>query len=332
MFRVLVFSSTYIFIFAACSNDDVNPVRSSGDYVSNIDVCLPSNDLPDTLISDQVPDNRFNARIRLSPEVEARWDKSLNHLMGRALDKWESVILQRPTNDTPLTGVPLPGLMSFAEFEVSDEEYFGEYELEILFVYQHNGPFAAAGAIPWTEMGNGHHMPFSLFTVNQEFFDLIESGRLTEQHIYLVLLHEFGHALGFSDKTPDKNLYPHNNFVGGRFGRTCSWTGPNALTGWNQMLAPEVPFSSIPLQSDCGHWDPDDNNWRRIEDIMFPSLNQITDNISLVTVGYFDDIGFSVDYENADEVLVPNWGVRPAGKITDLPFNLECGIDLNTLY
>ena len=39
---------------------------------------------------------------------------------------------------------------------------------------------------------------------------------------------------------------------------------------------------------------------------MFPSLNQITDNISPVTVGYFDDIGFSVDYENADEVLASN--------------------------
>ena len=335
MFRAIVLSAITA-LLVGCS-DKGKPTKTDQEQyyledlhdseISQFDVCLPTGEStgPDSLVSDPIPDNRFNARVRMSKEFDARWNEKHNHLIGMALDKWESVILQRPTNNTPLSGQPLGAELSFAEFNIPDEEYFGEYELEILLTYKRSGPFAGSTSMAAPDIGNGFYLPFSYFVVNEQFFSSIEDETMNENLIYLVLLHEFGHALGFSGMS--REITEYNEEIGGRFGRTCGWTGPNSLLGWNRMIGADPLLSSVPLEIDCGHWDYDDSNWRKIHDIMFASMGNATANISPVTVGYFDDLGFAVDYSNADEVLAEHWGVRRSGKASTLPFEFKCDIN-----
>ena len=286
---------------------------------------------PDSLVSDPAPDNRFNIRVRMSKEFDRIWNPEHNHIIGAALDKWESIILERPTSDVPLSGETLPTEVSFAEFTMSDEEYFGEYELEILMVYLPNMPgwvgATSLGGADFFGLGNGKpYLPISFFAAGQQF--ATELKTMNERALYLVLLHEFGHALGFSGQT--RSWAEHNKEIGGRFGRSCGWSGPNSLFAWNSMLALDRPDDNVPLELDCGHWDFANPKWRRIHDVMFFSLGRSTAHVSPVTVGYFQDLGFAVNYENADEVMVDSWGARPAGKgLADLPKGFEFDCDIN---
>lgn len=297
-----------LFLIAAlgCSAPDL-PTAPAGKtaQMALADVCPV---FPDTLISDPIPDKPFNIRVRMSPEFDARWDRSKNHVIGRALDKWESVILERPTNDYPMSGLPLDRDFRWAEFSIPDEDYFGEFELEILMTYLWHIPLAASSALKW-EQGNGQFIPFSFLYVGNTFFDGIQDGRINDDILYLILLHEFGHALGFGYKDND-----FNNEVRERFGHSCRWVGLQSLTAWNLLLEREEPLHFVPLEPDCGHWDYRNPNWRTLKDVMFPNVGEITPTISPMTVGYFDDIGFAVDYEKADDPV--KVGVRLAGKRT----------------
>lgn len=324
-----------VFIVFGCGDKDKYHSRSSrsyGNYILSPSRPSPAgkiaHDLPDSLLSDIVPDGNFNIRVRMSKEFDQMWKRENNHILGRALDKWESVILERPTNDTPLSGQDLGRQINWAKFTEPDSVYFGGYELEILMDYDPNGlGFAGASALVIPN-GNGLYLPISSMTVGKQFFELIENGRLNDELLYQVLLHEFGHAIGFGSFA--SKIAPWEREIGGRFGRYCVWNGPNALRAWNNILGINPPtLSTIALEIDCGHWDYQDSNWKTVHDAMFYSMSNSTPHLSPVTIGYFQDLGFKVNYDNADVKKKLNWGVKPAGKA--LKFNLNIVCDGHTL-
>ena len=291
-----------ILLFIGCSDGFIAPTKQT----------FPSgkiaHDLPDSLISDIAPEGSFNIRIRMSDTFDDRWPREKNVILGKALDKWESVIVHRPTNDYPVSGMPLSEL-GWDGFDGPDSLYFGEYELEISFHYSPLSPgFASATAINVPDYGSGGFLPISGMIVGRQFFELLEDDTLNDSILYLVLLHEIGHAIGFGN---DQNVLARE--IRGRFGHSCIWTGANALKAWSDLLN-RNDHSFVPLEQDCGHWDYRDSGWKQINDVMFPSTNQYKPYISSVTVGYFDDLGFGVNYENAEDIMPSSWGVRPAGK------------------
>ena len=89
-----------------------------------------------------------------------------------------------------------------------------------------------------------------------------------------------------------------------------NFTGPNALSEYNQL----VPgATSVPMQtSTSSHWDETAFG----TEIMTPFYD-VNSVVSTLTVGAFEDIGYTVDYSKADVYTSPSGaGLFPPGAIS----------------
>lgn len=110
-----------------------------------------------------------------------------------------------------------------------------------------------------------------------------------------VIFHEMGHVLGFG------NLWQSDHLKA-----NAQYTGSHALAAY-RILANLTEATSIPIETDGGsgtagvHWD----------DLTFGSelMTGYTSNgvmpLSAMTIGAFEDLGYSVDYSKADSYSLP---------------------------
>lgn len=104
-----------------------------------------------------------------------------------------------------------------------------------------------------------------------------------------ILMHEFGHALGFPGSTKFRSYITGSSF-----------TGPNALREY-KVFKPSA--TSVPLDSASkAHWDETTFG----SELMTPMLNNGTQYLSRITVGAMQDAGYKVNYTKADKGYVPS--------------------------
>lgn len=103
------------------------------------------------------------------------------------------------------------------------------------------------------------------------------------------ILHEMGHVIGIGNLWDDKNVT--------KAAPNCDYVGPNAIREYKAISG--CPFA-VPIERDggaaCGHWD--DECLRN--ELMTGYFSAGTNPLSRITVGSLQDLGYQVDYSNAD--------------------------------
>jgi hypothetical protein len=122
-----------------------------------------------------------------------------------------------------------------------------------------------------------------------------------------VMTHEFGHALGFpqsngwrSNVIPDTDAPTH-------------FVGTNAVREYNTVFGASADSAGVPIEQDGGagtafaHWDDEVFGNELMTGFIDPGGNPL----SVITVGAFEDMGYTVDYAAAD-AYIPPAAVAPA--------------------
>lgn len=123
-----------------------------------------------------------------------------------------------------------------------------------------------------------------------------------------VMIHEFAHALGF----PDANGFQQYVSDDGSY-----FTGPNAVREYNSVFGAAADPQGVPFDTTGGggtayaHWNEEVFG----NELMTGFIEQGGNPLSVITVGAFDDMGYTVDYAAAD-AYAPPAAVAPAAAQT----------------
>lgn len=129
----------------------------------------------------------------------------------------------------------------------------------------------------------------------------IDSADRSRSDLYDIIVHEFGHTLGFV------------GWVINRMGLTNSsrtrFTGANATREYKNLFGYNV--SSVPLERNEGHWRESvfDN------ELMTPSIDS-NNRLSRVTVAALKDMGYRVNYSRADSYSRPGGSFKESRVMT----------------
>ena len=117
-----------------------------------------------------------------------------------------------------------------------------------------------------------------------------------------VIVHEMGHVLGFG------TIFDRVGLITGAGGPDPEFTGANAAREYGDLLGGEGPRpTSVPL-ANVGGPGTRDGHWREevfANELMTGFLDTGANPISRLTIGAFEDLGYTVDYAAADAYRLP---------------------------
>lgn len=117
-----------------------------------------------------------------------------------------------------------------------------------------------------------------------------------------VIVHEMGHVLGFG------TLFHRLGLIIGAGGADPEFTGENATREYADLLGAGGPRpGTVPL-ANVGGAGTRDGHWREevfANELMTGFLDDGANPISRMTIGAFEDLGYSVDYSRADLYRMP---------------------------
>jgi leishmanolysin len=116
-----------------------------------------------------------------------------------------------------------------------------------------------------------------------------------------VIVHEMAHVLGFG------TIFDRLGLVSGAGGEDPEFTGSSAVREYAALLGPGARPRSVPL-ANVGGPGTRDGHWREdvfANELMTGFLDSGPNPLSRVTIGAFEDLGYSVDYERADAYRLP---------------------------
>lgn len=133
----------------------------------------------------------------------------------------------------------------------------------------------------------------SAIGIHEDFF--VSNGFDTERWWKKTFHHELGHAFGLGASSGWDRYIEHPDI------RTALFTGPNAVRQYRLMVddprARGVPLERIKGQPSI-HWhDQSPMQWSLFTTYWLKRSNDSLPNISKVSLGAFDDIGWQVNYE-----------------------------------
>lgn len=141
---------------------------------------------------------------------------------------------------------------------------------------------------------------FPVYGVMQ--FDEVDLPRLSDNaDLEGVILHEMGHVLGFGTlwDLAEPPLLDPPECIGAVDPR---YVGANAVREWEEYGGTDA----VPVQEGetedgtaCGHWREQTTRHDLFNELMTGMLDASMD-LSRITIGAMDDLGYSVDYEAAD--------------------------------
>ena len=157
-------------------------------------------------------------------------------------------------------------------------------------------------------------IPVSAIFIPHYMLEDIEEGAYDPDAFYSDMVHEIGHILGFNEALQKKRLVS-------RSGSSWSYRGKNGVEAFKRITN---KTGAIPMV-DPGHFDGFNTKWSRYWDVMFQyfaGLNPRKGLISEVSVGVLDDLGYWVNYREADDTRMswrydprnPNWSGHHAAK------------------
>lgn len=118
-----------------------------------------------------------------------------------------------------------------------------------------------------------------------------------------VIVHEMGHVLGFG------TIFDRFGLIRGAGGADPQFTGENATREYGDLLGGSAaPPRSVPL-ANVGGVGTRDGHWREAvfaHELMTGILDAGPNPISRLTIGAFDDLGYTVDYAGADPYRLPS--------------------------
>ena len=117
-----------------------------------------------------------------------------------------------------------------------------------------------------------------------------------------VIVHEMGHVLGFG------TIFDRVGLISGAGGTDPQFTGRNAIREYAALLGPGARPRSVPL-ADVGGAGTRDGHWREslfANELMTGFLDPGANPLSRMTIGAFEDLGYSVDYTVADPYRMPS--------------------------
>ncbi len=116
-----------------------------------------------------------------------------------------------------------------------------------------------------------------------------------------VIVHEMGHVLGFG------TIFDRVDLILGAGGNDPQFIGANAAREYAALLGPGVRPRSVPL-ANVGGPGTRDGHWREAvfaNELMTGFLDTGANPISRLTIGAFEDLGYTVDYMAADAYRLP---------------------------
>lgn len=130
--------------------------------------------------------------------------------------------------------------------------------------------------------------------VGELVFDLDDMDYIRgKNRLYDLIVHEMGHIIGVS-----RNTFENKNLVT-TTGDRCDYIGVNANREYKKI----TNCNAVPMKLDgddffskCQHWD----DFCLGNEIMTGFLSGDTQPISTITIGALNDIGYNVNYNNAD--------------------------------
>ena len=173
-----------------------------------------------------------------------------------------------------------------------------------IYVYAVNEPesrFWARGGAQWVRWWGSWLPSVAILLFNEPKIDAIKRNN----SFYSTALHEMGHCLGFQDWfwTPERLdliRLPSKNYPG----TDAHFIGSNAIATFNRLGGLSYRGNKVPLENKVGGGSRD-NHWRH------PVFqNEVMDthggqHLSEITIAAFEDMGYEVDYSQADAYRIP---------------------------
>jgi len=262
-----------------------DPGRSSGaiarftGYDDNFGPLVRENRISNPAnFSGSQPKGQFTIDVTFGPGVP----QAAQQAMQVAIDKWEAIIVGDLSLVTdPATGQQIDDIIVTVQAGLlggSTTDGAG-------------GTLANAGPRAFRSATDANpHLPYKADVG-------IDTADISDPQMTAILVHELGHALGFPQVASILNLISGFDYV-----------GANALREY-QRFRPTATV--VPLETGGGsgttgaHWSEAEFD----NEIMTGFINSGVNPLSRVTIGAFEDLGYTVSYAAADSYTLPGSGV-----------------------
>jgi hypothetical protein len=277
---------------------DQNGRASAGDWTLGP---LPATNTLEARVADLAP-VRFNALGESPWDIDVRFIGNVTprqqQAVERAVDRWREVIVGELA-DIPLTAPAAECFPSQPALNETIDDLLIFFEVRAI-----DGPGEAVGQGGPCYIRNDNDLPvLGYFTLDAADVNTLVASNTIDD----VVLHEFGHIIGFG------TLWEHLNLVTGAGGPNPQFTGTNAVTEYHRLLNTEP---AVPVENTGGPGTRD-SHWRESEfgnELMTGFLNAPPNPMSSITIASLADLGYDVDLGAAGAAQL---GAR-AGAILDL--------------
>ena len=227
-------------------------------------------------IDDYVPPAQFTITFNFESDVP----QSVINAAAQAAERWTEVIVgDLPNIRSPIYG-EIDDILITVQMGLLDNDTDGDGN-------------TLAQARPLAFRTDSAGLPF-LAEVG------VDEADADRTDLTAIMTHEFGHALGFPESNGWRNNVDDQD-------TPAFFTGSNAVREYNTVFGSAANPSGVPIEQDGGagtayaHWD--DNTFGN--ELMTGFLDSGLNPLSVITIGAFDDMGYTVNYAAADPYTPP---------------------------
>jgi hypothetical protein len=267
-------------------------------------------------------------------------DNQTKAIIDQAIQKWESVIISTPNNiflnfsiNISLLSEGVLGGASMSKYYVIQSQTVEDYE------DPNNPGFINPNLYTNYFLGQVIGKEGNI-TLNSTYWEPYKTSLRDDglSNAYYVLLHELGHLIGIGPLWWLKNTRGYDTDT-----NTYFYMGSRAIQKYNESLVYTNPNGAtvdllfIPIEDNGGSGTalvhPEEGqesgvstNTRKLDGVLYPGLDEeimtgwIENDtqplpLSIISVGFCHDLGYTVNYTNADFYALPYDNEDPKGEI-----------------